>query len=608
VSAAAQANPLFSRNATVSVDGLDGALTPLCGAEPQRAATAPTGTDPSHSWPPRARRPSWQQRLGTDLTEAGPRARQALHGYEAARARGLAVVLALLCLITLCAVPILGGHPVLRVVMIVTCAYLMVTSIVVMIRVRPDAEYRFLFRWFGVSCVAAAAVVVYYFGVFSPAAVAVAFGISFFGTAEDRAFGVGCCIAGIVTYACLGFAIVLGILPDAGLIQNVSGVTGQVFAMLMVPLALVGVLRQARLSRRAARDAVAEVEHAVRVLEQREALLAEANMDLEQALDAGGGPGRHSGRQAGKWILGPVIGRGAMGEVYAAVDAKTNERVAVKTLLDAEPHRVERFLREARITMQLRAPGLVRVLQSGTFEDGSPYLVMELLRGHDLAWILRKSRRLDIERVVELCDQIATGLDAAHEAGIVHRDIKPQNLFFHQPDRAWKILDFGVSKLAGSRGTLTHDGVVGTPAYMSPEQARSESIDARSDVFSLGSVLYRALTGQPPFAGKDSPKIMFDVVFKAPAQPSQVAPHLSAQIDAVLAIAMAKRSEDRFDSAGELADALRDAVAGSLDETYVDRARILVSELPWRGGRMNDSEREAKTMRVSQPKLTSHNR
>ncbi len=598
---AATSNSLFPRHSvppgTLDLSPAEGGPTPACGVPPLTDSLATATTDENHA-PLRARRPSWQLRLGSEITQAGPRARQALHGYEAARARGLALVLALLCLITMCAVPILGGHPVMRVAMLVTCAYLMLTSIVVMVRVRADAHYRFLFRWFGASCVAASVVVIYYFGVFSPAVVAVAFGISFFGTAEDHRFGVGCCIAAVVCYAILALGIVVGMIPDVGLIQNVTGVTGSVFAVLMVPLVLIGVLRQARLSRRAARDAIAEVEHAVRVLEQREALLAEANMDLEQALDAGGGPGRHSGRRAGPWVLGPVIGRGAMGEVYAAVDSKTNDRVAVKTLLDSEKHRVERFLREARITMQLRAPGLVHVLESGTFEDGSPYLVMELLRGHDLAWILRKSRRLDIERAVSLCEHVAAGLDAAHAAGIVHRDIKPQNLFFHQPDRAWKILDFGVSKLTGARGTLTHDGVVGTPAYMSPEQARSETLDARSDIFSLGTVLYRALTGQPAFAGKDSPQIMFNVVFKAPAQPSVVAPHLSAQIDAVLAIAMAKRCEDRFETATELAEALADAARGALDDEYMDRARVLISELPWRGGRLNESEREAKTMKV----------
>ena len=204
---------------------------------------------------------------------------------------------------------------------------------------------------------------------------------------------------------------------------------------------------------------------------------------------------------------------------------------AVKTLMAPGEELLARFRREAEIAMALRSPGLVSVFEVGALDGAVPYLVMELLHGHDLAWHLRKARQLGLQRTIDLCTQVAAGLRDAHAAGIVHRDIKPQNLFLHELAGAppcWKILDFGVSRLEGGGGTLTQNLLVGTPAYMAPEQARGRIADARSDLFSLGAVLYRALTGQPAFRGDDTPAILFEVVYRGPRRPTELAAALAS--------------------------------------------------------------------------------
>jgi serine/threonine-protein kinase len=203
--------------------------------------------------------------------------------------------------------------------------------------------------------------------------------------------------------------------------------------------------------------------------------------------------------------------------------------------------------------------------------------------------------------VVALGDQVAKALEAARKAGIVHRDLKPQNLFLAQQNAAaplWKILDFGVSRLAGSSGTLTMDLIVGTPGYMSPEQAAGgKEVTHRSDVFSFGAVLYRALTGQPPFSGPDTPQILYQVVYRSPARPSQLVPGLPPDVEIVLAIALAKDPAERFASALEMADALRSASRGTLDPSFRVHAQTLLAALPW--GHSSYDESEVEVIEVS---------
>jgi serine/threonine-protein kinase len=182
-----------------------------------------------------------------------------------------------------------------------------------------------------------------------------------------------------------------------------------------------------------------------------------------------------------------------------------------------------------------------------------------------------------------MAEQVAAGLDVAHEAGVVHRDLKPQNLFFAEGDRpCWKILDFGVATTEASHGTLTAtDNVIGTPAYMSPEQAVGDAVTRRSDLFSFGSVLYRAVTGAPPFAGGGAAQVLYSVAHEMPIRPGDLAPDLPPDVEAVLAIALAKDASDRFDAASAAARALRAAVSNVLPPRLRQHAQRILARHPW---------------------------
>jgi serine/threonine-protein kinase len=179
---------------------------------------------------------------------------------------------------------------------------------------------------------------------------------------------------------------------------------------------------------------------------------------------------------------------------------------------------------------------------------------------------------------------IARGVSAAHAAGIVHRDLKPRNVFAHTATDAspptWKILDFGVSKLIDRGGTLTHGQLVGTPGYMAPEQARGGDVDHRADLYALGVIAYRVLTGRPAFTGRDVPAILHAVVYETPPRPSEIAPVPQA-LDNVLAIAMAKRAADRFENADQLVTAFAVAAAGKHDSAVHERAEAILRVHPW---------------------------
>ena len=184
----------------------------------------------------------------------------------------------------------------------------------------------------------------------------------------------------------------------------------------------------------------------------------------------------------------------------------------------------------------------MRVLEVGTTAGEVPFLAMERLRGHDLAHQLRRQRRLPLAAGrARSPTQVALGLEAARDAGIVHRDLKPHNVFLAEDGglRAAGRSSTSASARQGGTGTLTQGHVVGTPAYMAPEQARGEDVDHRADVYSLAAILYRAVTGHPAFTGKDVPSTLYDVVYRVPTQPSMLA-QLPADVDRVLAIGLAK--------------------------------------------------------------------
>ncbi|TMQ13553.1 MAG: serine/threonine protein kinase [Deltaproteobacteria bacterium] len=333
-----------------------------------------------------------------------------------------------------------------------------------------------------------------------------------------------------------------------------------------------------------------KLEQAVRGNAQRDALLAEARAELDRALKIGG-PGRYTDQVIGAFRLGVLIGRGGMGEVYEAHAVADQREAAVKLLHPgtlAESIQLQRFLREARTAARLDCPHVVRVLEVGTTAGEAPFLVMERLRGLDLAHQLRRQRRLPLAQTKVLVDQIAIGLEAARVAGIVHRDLKPHNVFLAEDGglRRWKILDFGVSKSGGS-GTLTQGHVVGTPAYMAPEQARGEDVDHRADVYSLAAIIFRAITGHPVFTGKDVPSTLYEVVYRVSTRPSQLT-ELPPDVDRVLAVGLAKDPRDRFGFALELARWFSAAVTQGLDPDQRRRADELIARQPW-GARLGSA-------------------
>ena len=426
---------------------------------------------------------------------------------------------------------------------------------------------------------------IYFCGVFSPAPAIAILGLSLLGLGSSPRLGLMTYLGCAAVQGALAALILTEILPDRGLIDAQSLGLGDAIALqILIQLLLAGGFAVARVTRVAALASAVDRDKIGRKLAQREALLLEARYELDRALQMGA-PGRHSDRVIGGFCLGNVIGRGAMGEIYEATHTDTRKHAAVKLLHPhalEKPNQVKRFMREAEAAMQLSSDHVVEVYEVGE-TDGVPYMVMERLRGRDLAYYLRNSRRLSMPRVIDLLRQIGTGLEVARQAGIVHRDIKPQNVFYaEQSDKThvWKILDFGISKLADSSGTLTNGKVVGTPGYMAPEQARGKEVDYRCDLFALGVIAYRALTGSPPFSGKDMAGVLYQVVYRMPRRPSSLV-EMPRDVDRVLAIAMAKARVNRFDSGIELADALTQAASSNLDPALRDRADAIIEAHPW---------------------------
>jgi serine/threonine-protein kinase len=283
--------------------------------------------------------------------------------------------------------------------------------------------------------------------------------------------------------------------------------------------------------------------------------------------------GRWTGQRVGSYGLGLVLGRGAMGEVYEAT-GPNDQSIAVKLLNAGAANStalVERFHREMVVAARLESPHIVRVFEVSPPDAPVPYIAMERLQGIDLATRLRDQTRLPSDEIVVLVDQVARGLEVARVAGVVHRDLKPHNLF-HHAGGTWKILDFGVSKVMDSEGSLTGEGLVGTPQYMAPEQAIGGSVTHLADVYALGAIAYRCLTGRSPFRGHDLAELVYQVVHVPPVRPSALG-RGSTALDDVLAIAMAKDPRRRFPSAVSFAEAFIGARRGRTPSIQIpDRA------------------------------------
>jgi len=271
----------------------------------------------------------------------------------------------------------------------------------------------------------------------------------------------------------------------------------------------------------------------------------------------------------GRYELDGVVGRGGMAEVYRARDIRLDRIVAVKTLRDdlARDQTFQaRFRREAQSAASLNHPSIVAVYDTGEDMVGHtpvPYIVMEYVDGRTLRDLLRDDRRLLPERALEITDGVLRALDYSHRNGIVHRDIKPGNVMLTRTGDV-KVMDFGIARaVSDAQATMTQTAqVIGTAQYLSPEQARGERVDARSDLYSTGCLLYELLTGRPPFTGDSPVAIAYQHVRENPIPPSRVDPEIPPWADSIVLKAMAKDPGDRYQSAGEMRNDIQRALQG----------------------------------------------
>ena len=270
-----------------------------------------------------------------------------------------------------------------------------------------------------------------------------------------------------------------------------------------------------------------------------------------------------------RYDLGQIIGRGGMAEVYEATDARLNRRVAIKVLrgeLAKDPMFLERFRREAQSAAGLNHPNIVAVYDTGEDTVNGvtiPYIVMEFVDGITLREMLNNGPRILPERGLEIVAGVLAALDYAHRHGIIHRDIKPANIMINAHGDA-KVMDFGIARAVSDAATsvTATSAVMGTAQYLSPEQARGEVVDARSDIYSSGCVLYELLIGTPPFNGETPVSIAYQHVNEVPKAPSLLDPSIPLSLDAIVLHALAKHPSHRYQTAAEMRADVERAIAG----------------------------------------------
>jgi len=296
----------------------------------------------------------------------------------------------------------------------------------------------------------------------------------------------------------------------------------------------------------------------------------------------------------GQFQIVQKIGTGGMGSVYKASQPEMNRMVAIKILHPKLVNRrdlTSRFRREARAMSQLTHPNTVKVFTYGELEDGSLYIVMELLEGRNLNQAVRREGPIPAERAIPILIQVCAALQEAHTMGIVHRDLKPENIFLCNQgglqDYA-KVLDFGLAKVTERQmrpGSLilTQEGMVfGTPEFMSPEQAQGRELDARSDIYSLAVILYEAITSKLPFNAQTPMEYIQKHVLERPIPLSERAPGIPipSGLETVIAKALAKKPDDRWQSAAEFAAALHNVLVGTSAEAASAGALSLLPPTP----------------------------
>ena len=302
---------------------------------------------------------------------------------------------------------------------------------------------------------------------------------------------------------------------------------------------------------------------------------------------------------AGRYEVGALLGYGGMAEVHQATDLRLGRTVAIKILrpdLSRDSLFQSRFRREAKAAGSLNHPSIVAVYDTGEEQDGSdlvPYIVMEFIDGRTLREILRVERRIEPSRAMEIVAEVCAALDFSHRAGIVHRDVKPANVMITRAG-AVKVMDFGIARaVADSAATMTQTAaVIGTAQYLSPEQARGETVDARSDVYSTGCLLYELVTGNPPFQGDSPVAVAYQHVRETAPVPSSLNPAVPRPLDSIVMKALAKNPMNRYQSAAEMRSDLQRGLA-SLPVTAepvlsdAERTQFMAATPPLR--RPNDS-------------------
>lgn len=498
--------------------------------------------------------------------DAAPGPRPTLDHQQKRHQWWLASVIVVLCASAGLSMRILGGSPDVQRVFAIGLAATSAAGIWLAWLARTptrSSPRTFAIAWF--VCSLGICAIILYFGVFSTACMVAVLAIFFVGVNDElpsvytvygtlAAFHAGA----VVVLLIFGFRD-----PGIGGFPENTGVAKIVVMEVLVQAVLLGTVGIALVVRRSVVKTVQELEQSARVAGHYEVLLEDAKNALVHSLRSVGG-GRFSYQTFGSYRLGRLLGEGSMGEVYEAIDTKTGATAAVKLLrreVLSDASIVRRFLTEARIVASLQSAHVVRVLETGdVIESQVPYIVMERLTGHDLRNVLKLSSdgRVPAQQVLELLRQVARGIDAAHLAGIVHRDLKPSNLFQVETG-TWKILDFGVSKVVGEQ--TADNAIVGTPHFMAPEQVSGGELDGRVDVFALGVITYRALTGKLPFTGKQLAEVFHQILHHTPVSPSRLVAALPSAIDDVVSRALAKTVSTRYATAGAFAEAFAVALA-----------------------------------------------